>query len=151
MGLITDISTIISGLYPDATFLLASRFSANYQSYLVESTALPLIVLDNELIKTTEVKKNNNVQKDFKIVISVFLQDNMDNTDTQSQVIQDQAEAIADRIAVNVWQLDEIRPINGNQKYKITPLFRYLNSIMSGVAIEMQCNYNLIIDMTKPE
>jgi hypothetical protein len=150
LGLISDISTIITGLYPDATFVLASKFSVNYQSYLVSSTALPLIVLDNELTKTAEIKKNNNVQKDTKIVISVFLQDNMNNTDAQSQAIQDQAEAIADRIAVNIWQVDEIRPLNGNQKYKITPLFRYLNSIMSGVALEIQCNYNSIVNMTKP-
>ncbi|MFA5194852.1 MAG: hypothetical protein WC401_03535 [Bacteroidales bacterium] len=151
MGLISQISDIITGLYPDATFLLGSKFTANYQSYLVEATALPLIVLDNELTKTAEIKKNLNVQKDTKIVISVFLADSMDNTDTQSQVIQEQAEDIADRIAVNIWQLIEIRPITGNQKYKITPLFRYLNSIMSGVAIEMQGNYNLIIDMTPPD
>jgi len=151
LGLISQISDIITGLYPDATFLLGSKFTANYQSYLVEATALPLIVLDNELTKTAEIKKNLNVQKDTKIVISVFLADSMDNTDTQSQVIQEQAEDIADRIAVNIWQLIEIRPITGNQKYKITPLFRYLNSIMSGVAIEMQGNYNLIIDMTPPD
>jgi hypothetical protein len=151
LGLISQISDIITGLYPDATFLLGSKFTANYQSYLVEATALPLIVLDNELTKTAEIKKNLNVQKDTKIVISVFLADSMDNTDTQSQVIQEQAEDIADRIAVNIWQLIEIRPITGNQKYKITPLFRYLNSIMSGVAIEMQGNYNLVIDMSPPD
>ena len=151
MGLISQISTIITGLYPDATFVLGSKFSANYNSYLIEATALPLIVLDNELPKTAEIKKNANVQKDTKIVISIFLADNMDNTDAQSQAIQEQAEGIADRIAVNIWQLIEIRPINGNQKYKITPLFRYLNSIMSGAAIEIQGNYNQIVNFSKPE
>jgi len=57
VALIEQISTIISGLYPDATLLLGSKFTANYESFLVETAALPLIVLDNELPKTAEIKK----------------------------------------------------------------------------------------------
>lgn len=148
MSLVSNITTIVNTLYPDSQFVLSSKFNANIDSYLVEIDKLPIIILDNELSKQVEIKKNNNIIKDTKILISIFFLDSVDNTDAQSQVLQEQAELIADRIANNIYQLENVRP-NGNQKYKITPLFHFFSSNMTGVALEMNVNYNQIINICK--
>lgn len=151
MSLITSITSIIVGLYPDATFTLSSKFSQNIEAFTVPETALPLIILDNELTKVSEIKKNNNVQKDTRILISVFGLDGTDNTDAQSQIIQETMEDYADRIAVNIWRMDEIRPIgSANQRWNVTPVFRAFGSLLTGVTIEIRANYNVVVNMTKP-
>ena len=144
MGLITDISTIITELYPASTFTLSSKFNANYASFIASLTEFPLIVLDNELPKNSDIKKNNNVIKDTKILISFLNLDSLDNTDAQSQVIQEAMETLADQTAAKIYQLLPVRP-SGNQKYKITPLFHVHTSNLTGVALEMQVNYNSIV------
>jgi hypothetical protein len=149
MSLISDISTIVTGLYPDATYLLSSKFQANVTAYLTDTTDLTLIILDNELPNQAEIKKNNNVIKDQKIIISFLSLDSTDNTDLQSEAIRAAMEAMADRVAVNIFQLLPVRPA-GNQKYKTTPLFHVFSSNMTGVALEMQVNYNTIIEFCKP-
>jgi len=145
MGLITDISTIITALYPDSYYTLSSKFNANVQSTLSAITDYPFIILDNELSKSAEIKKNNNIQKDTKILISFLNIDSLDNTDAQSQAIQEACEAMADRVAVNIYQELPVRP-NGNQKYKITPMFHVFASNLTGVALEMYVNYNSIVN-----
>jgi len=147
MSLITDITSIITQLLPDATLVLSSKFSANYTAYFTETTELPLIVLDNELSKNSEIKKNNNVLKDTRILISFLGLDSTDNTDTQSEAIRAAMEIHADRVAVNLYQLLPVRPI-GNQKYKLTPMFHVFSSNMTGVALEMFVNYNEIVNFT---
>ena len=143
MSLTTKIKTIITTLYPDATYILSSKFKANIASFDLTTVQLPLIILDNELTKDAEIKKNNNIQKNHRLLISVLKADDTFNDDSETNVIQEECEEIADRIAVVIYQLDEIRPI-GNQKYKITPLFRVFNTGLSGVVIEMQVNENLV-------
>jgi hypothetical protein len=148
VSLISDITSIITGLFPEATFTLSSKFSQNHEAFTVSPTALPLIILDNELTKTAEIKKNNNVQKDTRLLISVYGLDSSDNTDAQSQAIQETMEGYADQIAAKIWRLDAIRPISGNnQKWNITPIFRAFGSMLTGVTIDMKANYNEIVNM----
>lgn len=145
MSLITDVATIVNGLYPDATYLLSSKFRANYQSYLTAPESFPLIVLNNELTKDNEIKINNNVIKITRIVIMILALDNTDNTDVQSEVIRSTMEVIADRIAANIYQLTEVRP-TGRQRYKVTPEFHVFNSNLTGVTLDMSVNYNEIVN-----
>jgi hypothetical protein len=149
MSLITDINTIVTGLYPDATHILSSKFKANLKSFSVQSSELPLIILDNELTKEAEIKKNNNVQKLTRIVISVLNSDVSDNSDAESEAIREACEVIADRIAVNIYQLPEVRPA-GNMKYKLTPAFHVFTTNLTGVILDMQVNYNTVIEFCKP-
>lgn len=144
MGLISDIQTIITTAYPDATLMLSSKFQANIQTYIAEPENLPIIIIDNEFPKTSEIKKNNNVIKDTKVLISFLDIDDTGNTDIQTNTIIENMEAMADAIAVRIYLLIPVRPA-GNQKYKITPMFHVFSSNMSGVALEMQVNYNSII------
>ena len=149
MSLITDIQTIITTLYPDATSILSSRFKANESSFDVETDDLPLIILDNELEKEAEIKINNNIQKNTKIIISVLQLDSLDNSDQESEVIRQAMEDIADRLAVNIYQLQAIRPINDTSRYKTTPMFHVFSTNLTGVALEMRANYNEIVSFCK--
>ena len=146
MNLVSDIQTIITTLYPDATQILSSKFQANVTAFLTELTELPLIIIDNELSKVADIKKNNNVQKDSKILITFLNLDEAGNTDVQSDAIRSSMEAMADRVAVRIYQLIPCRLISGNQKYKLTPMFHVFSSNLTGVALEMQCNYNQIVN-----
>ena len=144
MSLITDISTIITDLYPDSTYLLSSKFQANVESYLTTTAKLPLIILDNELSREGSIQKNNNVLKDSKVLISFLDLDSVNNTDQQSEDIRARMEVMADTVAAKIYQLEEVRLVGSNQKYKVTPVFHVFNSNMTGVALEMQVNYNTI-------
>lgn len=149
MSLITDTSTIITELYPDATFILSSKFKANYQSFNLEATQLPLIILNNEIRKDNEVEINNNVLKNTSLSIMILGLDSTDNTDLQSEAIRQEMEGYADRIAANIYQLTEVRPAN-RQKYRTDPLFHVFNTNLTGVSLDMQVNYNEIINFNKP-
>jgi hypothetical protein len=145
MSLITQIKAIITQVSPGATSILSSKFNANYQAFLTETYDLPLIIIDNEQPKTPEIKINNNVIKDTKIEIMFLALDSNDNTDDQTQVVIDSMEDLADLIAVRIYQLEEIRPVN-RQRYKVTPLYRVMASQLSGIRLEIQCNYNCVIN-----
>jgi len=145
MSLTTRIKTIIETLYPNATYILSSKFAANRASFDVTSEKLPLIILDNELPKDNEIKKNNNITKDTRLIISILDSDSAYLDDDNTNAIIEAMELIADIIAVNIYQLEEIRPISGNQKYKTTPAFRVYNTHLSGVILEMRVNENQTI------
>lgn len=145
MSLITDITTIITGLYPAATFTLSSKFKANVDSYLTQTSELPLIILNNEIKSDNEIKLNNNVQKNTRIVIMILNLDTVDNTDLQSESIRAAMEVYADKIAVNIYQLANVIPA-GRQKYSVNPEFHVFNTNLTGVTLEMNVNYNEVID-----
>jgi hypothetical protein len=146
MSLITDISTIITNLYPASTFILSSKFHANTSAFLTDLSELPLIILDNELPKTPSIQKNNNVLKDSKIVISFLNLDSFDNTDQQSEAIRQAMEDMADSVAVKIYQEIPVRLTGSNQTYKTTPMFHVFSSNMTGVALEMNLKYNEIVN-----
>jgi len=148
MGLLTDIRAVITVMYPDATTIFSNKFNANLKSFSVEEADLPLIVIDNERDKDNEIKQNNNVQKDSKVLISILDLDATGNTDDQSETIRAEMEAIADRLAVQIYQLLPARPV-GNQKYTNTPMFHVFNTNLTGVALEMRVNYNEVVSFKK--
>lgn len=143
--MISEITSIAQAVSPTATVILTSKFNADYTAYSTPEAALPLIVIDNQISKNSEVKKNNNVQKDTKISIQILKLDSQDNNDSQSQTLADACEDIADQIAVKIYQLTEVRPSN-NQRYAIKPMYRILGSMMTGVTLDMQVNYNVIVN-----
>jgi hypothetical protein len=147
MSLISDITTIVTGMYPGATFMLSSKFQANVTTLSIEATALPLIILDNELPKDNTIAINDNVLKNSKILISVLFLDSPENTDLQSEALRAQAEVIADRLAVQVYQFLPVKPQN-RQRYKVTPLFHVFASDLTGVALEMLVNYNEVVNFS---
>jgi len=143
MALEAKIKTLIETKYPDATYALASRFRANINSFSLEPEELPLIILDNELPKNNEIKKNNNILKDTKVVLWFLNQDTPDNTDEQTNAIQAAMEIMADYVAFHLYLFLEVRP-QGNQIYRVTPLFHIYNTDLSGVALEMNINENTL-------
>jgi len=150
MGLISDITNIATGLYPDSTFKLLSKFETEIESFYAEETELPYIILNNKLSKTGEIKQNNNVIKDTRIVILILKLDSEYNTDAQSEQLRADCEAVADRLAVNIYQELEVRP-SGNQRYKVDPEFNLFASNLTGVSLDMNINYNEIVNFNKPE
>jgi hypothetical protein len=149
MSLITSISSIVSALSTTSTYILSSKFNANLKSFSVSSTALPLIILDNELSKQCEIKENNNVMRQHRILISFLTQDDLDNTDAQTNTAIETMEALADKTAAQIFQLLPVRP-DPKQQYTITPMFHVFNTNLSGVALEMQVKYNTIINFKLP-
>jgi len=144
MALESSIQTIITGLVPTGTFKLASKFRADLESFDVAAESLPYIVLDNELPKNNTIQTNYSISKDTRIVMYFLNKDTPDNTDIQTNAIQAAMELIADRTALQIYQLESIKPV-GNQKYKITPVFHYYNSDLSGVRLEMNVSENVIV------
>jgi hypothetical protein len=147
MSLNTQITSIINTLYPATTVILSSKFSGNIQSFSLPASALPVAIIDNELSNVSEIQKNNNVLRDCKILINFLNQDSKENTDVQSDLIREAMQSMAERVAANIYQLLEIRP-KGNQAYKITPGFHLFASDLTGVALEIQCSYNTVIDFS---
>lgn len=150
MSLVTDINTIVTGLYPDSIYILSSKFKANLKSFSIPTSGLPLIILDNELSKDTEIRRNNNLVKTTRIVISVLNKDVSDNSDLESEAIRQACEDIADRIAVNIYQLTDVRPAIP-QKYRLTPAFHAFNTNLTGVILDMNVNYNEVVEFCKPQ
>ena len=74
--------------------------------------------------------------------------DDANNTDQESEVIRQAMEDMADRVAVNIYQLEEVRP-SGNQTYRIAPLFHQFGTDLTGVELEMSVNYNSIVGFCK--
>lgn len=106
---------------------------------------MPLIILNNELPKEPEIKKNNNVHKNSRIIVSFLNVDSPDNTDLQSETIRSDMENMADLLAVKIYQLIECRP-EGNQRYKLTPLFHQFASDLTGVNLEMNVIEQVIVN-----
>lgn len=145
MSLIQDIKTISQNLYPDATYRLLSEFNTNEDIFFLESSELPIIVLNNKIIKNAEIKQNNNVIKDTRIQMYILKQDLDDYTDDQSEELRAACEVIADRIAVNIYQLLPVRP-TGNQRYTVDPEFNAFASDLTGVTLNMNINYNEVVN-----
>lgn len=147
MSLTSEIQNIVESLQPDSTYTLSSAFNANRSSYSIDRVKYPFIILDNELSKQVEIRKNNNLVKDTRIVISVLTLDKRDNTDTQREALRLSMESIADRIAVNIYQLDSVSVQPGvNQTYGLNPLFNAYITGLSGVAMEMRVNYKEVVN-----
>jgi hypothetical protein len=144
MALEGQIQTIITSIAPTATYMLASKFRANLESFHINPDELPLIVLDNELSKNVSIQQNYSVIKETRIVLWFLNQDTPDNTDNQTNGIQNAMELLADRTALQIYNIDNVRP-SGNQKYKITPLFHVYNTDLSGAALDMVVNENINI------
>lgn len=149
MALESSISSIITSIAPTATYQLASKFRANLDSFHLTSDQLPFIVLDNDLSKNNEIKQNYSLVKETRIVLWFLQKDDPDNTDVTTNSIQNDMELIADRAALSIYRLENVRP-SGNQRYKTTPLFHVYNTDLSGCALEMNVNENLIVCNYEP-
>jgi len=138
MSLVTNISTIVSTLYPDATFQLMSNLKANKESFTLESSELPFIVLDNTLVKRKQIQQNANTLTNTALRM-LFLnkhsdKSNIHQTDTEMNTIVEAMEVVADNVMINILLLDQIRTASGEvPEYTITPQFRIFTSVLSGV------------------
>jgi hypothetical protein len=144
MALEGQIQTIITSIAPTATYMLASKFEANLESFHINPDELPLIVLDNELSKNVSIQQNYSVIKETRIVLWFLNQDTPDNTDNQTNAIQNAMELLADRTALQIYNIDNVRP-SGNQECKIIKLFNVHNTDLSGVALDIVVNENINI------
>lgn len=147
MSLESSINTIVTTLQPGATYTLASKFRANQNSFHIEDADLPFIVLDNELTKNATLQQNGTTTKETKIIMWFLDNDTPDNTDVQTNTIQQAMELIACQVAQAIFRLEEVIQAD-NQKFKLTPLFHVYNSDLSGCALEMLVNENNLISCT---
>lgn len=134
MSLVSDITTICNNLYPSATFILASQLKAGLEAYSKTLSQFPIIILDNELPSDEEIQPNAMIKADHRIVLTFLQKDEFDATDADSETIVEQMRGYARRVFVNLYQLAKIRLKTGKlQRYKLTPVFKISNSILTGV------------------
>lgn len=145
MSLQSDVKTICETLYPGATVIFSSVFSSNISAFNMSSSEFPLIVIDNESPVDGEIKINNNFQDNTTIRVRCLNQDFSENTDDQTEEIRAAMEVYAKRICAQIYQKLDVRPIN-RQKYRLIPNFHFMSSDLSGVTLEMQVNYNNIVN-----
>jgi hypothetical protein len=145
MSLINDIAEIVADLYPDSNFKFLSEFRTNEEAFFSEISEMPLIVLNNNILKNAEIKQNNNVIKDTRIEIYILKLDDNSYDEKQRENLRSECEIVGDRIAVNIYQKLNVRPA-GNQKYILNPEFNAFASNMTGVRLQMNVNYNEIIN-----
>lgn len=145
MSVVSQILAFSASIYPASTVLLASKFKASRATFDFSASQFPLILIDNEIKKSNEIKLNNNILKGTRLIISVL--DRMDTFSTDSAIIarQDQLELMADTIIANIYQQTNVRQIGG-QSYTTTPVFNYIVKNLVGVSCEVTFNDNLVIN-----
>lgn len=146
MSLVNEIKTICTTLYPNATVIFASKFKASRESFNISDFNMPLIVIDNELTKNIEVKKNFNLTKETRILLSVLNTDDIFVTDEDKNDNVECCELIANRIMNNIFQSDLVQVVN-NPKYKVTPAFNAYVTGLSGVIIDALVNEIEVINI----
>jgi len=146
MSLNSKIENISKSLNPNGTFKLSSYFKANVDSHDIESYNLPLIILDNEIIKDGQVMLNNSLQLNQRIVMRFLTQDDPLKTDIEREVIRQSMEDLALKVMVNIYQLDEVRILTGKQGFRLMPAFNVFSSDLTGVVLDINANENKIIN-----
>lgn len=147
MSLVSDITTICNTLYPNSSFILASQFKANVEVFDLENSNFPVIILDNELSTDEEIQPNAHILSRNKIVMTFLNKDDFDTTDAQSEAIVEVMRLYARRVFVNIYKLSKIRLKKGTlQKFKLTPVFKVSNSILSGVIGVMEASEDLTVN-----
>lgn len=145
MAIEDSIRTISGTLYPDSRYMLSSYFNANGTAILEDCEKFPIIILDNELSKKKEIKKNINIGENTRIRIYILTPDTPDNTGDQTNTIRQETELMADRLAVNIYQLPEVFP-EENQKYETKPLFHVMGSDLTGTQLDINAIVNKTIN-----
>lgn len=148
MSLITDIKTIVKDIEPDCTYRLSSYFKAGVTSTNILSCKFPLIILDNELRKTTQIMKNANLQSEARIRIFFLSHDNTPHkTDLERETICQEMEDIANRVFVRIFQLDTVKAVNNsNPTFTVQRRFNAFATGLVGVVCEMLANEQNIIN-----
>lgn len=135
MSLASKIKIIVETLYPDANFILASQFSADYESFFKDSNVL--IVLNNQLNIDDTIGQNVNLISREKIQISIYLKDKAEQigaeADAYSQILVEQATGISRKIYLNIWLLPEVNLQDSDGRVTHSPFFKEFNSIRTGV------------------
>lgn len=145
MSLITDIDTIVKAVNQDATFRLNSYFRASRNSFKLKDCQMPLVVLDNQIVKECEIRKNSNITAQAQLQIYFLDQDRPNNTDLVREEIRQSMENLAHRVFLRIFQLsyvtveDDINPL-----YTLDPVFNALVKDLTGVLGSMNINENVI-------
>lgn len=154
MSLPYDLKAIIQTRFPDSEVVFSSWFLANRNSHdLTEAqltTTNPYIVIFNEAEKSKAVQANANVLSDTFIQIQVLAKDTKDSDSEGSQIIINALEPKADNIAGMLYRENVVR-LEGNEvyRYKLKPLFKRYESILTGWQIEIRAKENQIISFCK--
>ena len=144
MSLLSSIQSIVSTVYPTYTFMFASEFNANRESFDLENAEFPLIILNNLLENEEEMQENANVLSKETVNFLAFNRDSFDSTDTQSNVIVDAMKVVSRRIMSNIYQLDAVRLKEGEKlRWNFTPIIKGYNGIYTGVLCRSNVQYNI--------
>jgi len=139
MTLAERIETLVTTIYPDATFLLSSDFERDYLSYFATSNTL--IVLNNQLEDDDTIVDNASFLTKERIQISVYIKDEFDTTDKAANVLVEQAKAISRKIYFHIWLWEDV---SGNGLTH-RPAIKVFNSIRSGCFSLAMWSYSHVV------
>jgi len=146
MSLVSDIRSIVTTMYPDATFALASEFKAAITTSAIKADKLPFIVLDNTIKKNNRIEKNASVNKRSTIKMFFVNKVSSDISDDSQNDIVEAMELIADKVFLKIYQLDSVRTgFNEVQEYTTETVFKIFADILSGVVATARYRENQVI------
>jgi len=156
MSLPSDLKLVIETRFPTSEIVFSSWFLANRNSHDLDesklTTAAPYIIIFNDADKNKAIQPNANVLSDTLIQVQILAQDTKDANSEESQIIIDALEPLADNIAGIIYRKNNIR-LEGAEtfRYKVKPMFKRYNSILTGVQLEIRAKENQLISFcTEP-
>jgi len=156
MSLPYDFKALIQTRFPNSEVVFSSWFLAGRNSHnLAEeklSITIPYIIIYNDAEKNKSIQQNVNVLSDTFIQIEILAKDGDDKSanSEQSQLILDALEPLADNIIGILYRENVVR-LQGTEdfKYKLKPVFKKYESILTGWKIEIRAKENQIISFCK--
>lgn len=152
MSLVSEIETIVNNRIPGSTFVLASKFKANLNSYEDQAytTDTPLVILDNELKERNKILQNANIGVQLDIILTFLSKDTInDNTDRYvNDNIIEPLKVHARGIYGAIYRLPIIRlKENEIAEFTLDPMFRRFNTVLSGVQGIARWGYNDVVNI----
>lgn len=163
MRLATEISNIVTGLYPDATYGLMSLRKAALTSHGLDVDNLPLFFLNDLFEEPNEIQPNATVNSQMPVQIyalskmtsgagenEVFDEQSF-KTDLEFNTLIETLKVYLDKIFINIYQLDDVKASNNAlSKYTFSlPIHMLWGSKFSGIYATANWQYNRYIDWTK--
>lgn len=142
MALIDDIENIVTEI--EGTFLLASKFRADLNSFDLESNQFPFVILDDNITINNEIVENGSINKNKNLMILCLDKDVTDNSSAETYNIVSSMILIADRIALRLMRNSNVI-VQKKQTYKTSPAVHMFNTDLSGAFLEINLKENNLI------
>ncbi|MDX1701311.1 MAG: hypothetical protein R3250_11880 [Melioribacteraceae bacterium] len=149
MSLKSQIEALASTLYPDYTFIFASRLNADATVHDISEDDTPIIKLDNRIPKDKRINLNSNITSTNNIELYALRRRNDDDSDETINGYIEEMELVCDRFAINIQALDNVLlSENEELQYRTQPIFMHYISGLCGSKLIMRAKEQQVISCT---